>query len=112
MSEQWFSAAVRFRTAVEGVDGVSDTRSVFVFRAQDWKSARARALELGRAAEEAYFNGDGQRVERRLLQVQTLDLLGDEIVDGREVYFEVVFAEEQSDVADRPEESTPSQSGV
>jgi Domain of unknown function (DUF4288) len=112
MRDQWFSTAVRLRTAVDGASSVTDARSVFVFRARDWESARERALELGRGAEESYLNGDGQRVERRLLGVETLDLLGDELVDGREVYVEVVPVGESTGAAGRPEESRPSQSGV
>ncbi len=52
----------------------------------------------------------------RLEAVETIDLLGAEIVDGREVYAEPVdldFGEAVAfDAEFRPEESEPGQSGV
>jgi hypothetical protein len=105
----WFSAAVRFRTAVDG-QLAHDSRSVFVFQAGDWESARQRALELGRQAEEGYRNGAGEPVEKRLVRVETLDLLGDELVDGREVWWETLPVEKES--FRTPEDAEPSQTGV
>jgi hypothetical protein len=60
--------------------------SVVIFRAQDWDAAFRRALEIGRGMEVAYRNGDGVSVEKRLVEIRTLDELGDELSDGREVW--------------------------
>jgi hypothetical protein len=90
-------------------------RSVFVFKARDWEHARLRAIEIGKQAEATYENADGQTVSRRLVNVETLDLLGDEIADGREVYFEPMEpGEDAMEVLARfvPEESRPGHSGV
>jgi hypothetical protein len=104
---------VRLVTLIDDVGPTTFTRSVLVFRAPDWESARMRAIELGRAAEDSYVNADEQRVTRRLISVETLDLLGDDITDGREVYSEPipVGAELVPAVFD-PEDSPPTQSGV
>jgi hypothetical protein len=113
MTDAWFSTMVRLVTSVEGEGLTTYTRSVFVFRAADWESARARAIELGRAAEDSYANADGQRVERQLMRVETLDLLDEELVDGREVYAELVsVGDEALDAVLNPEDSRPTQSGV
>jgi hypothetical protein len=109
----WFSTMVRLLTSIEGLGPTTYTRSVFVFRAGDWESARLRAIELGRAAEDTYDNPNGQRVEQRLVCVETLDLLDDELVDGREVYSEPLpVGEEPVDAVLHPEDSQPTQSGV
>lgn len=113
MSDAWFSAMVRLVTSVDGEGATTYTRSVFLFRAGDWDFARTRAMELGRTAEDAYKNADGQRVERRLMRVETLDLLDEELVDGREVYSEfVAVGDEPVDAVMSPEDWPPSQSGV
>lgn len=113
MNESWFSTLVRLVTTVEGVGPTTYVRSVFVFRAGDWESARARAIELGRAAEDSFVNAEGQQVRRQLVHVETLDLLGQEIIDGREVYSEPVRIEDEHvDLNLHPEDSEPTQSGV
>jgi hypothetical protein len=113
MTHSWFSTIVRLVTSVEGQGPTTYTRSVLVFRAADWESARARAIELGRAAEDSYANAAGQRVERRLMRVETLDLLGDELVDGREVYSEFApVGDEPFEGVLNPEDFRPTQSGV
>jgi uncharacterized protein DUF4288 len=115
MSDSWFSTLLRFLTTVEAVGPTTYTRSVLVFKAADWEPARLRALELGRAHEATYENADGQRVARRLVEVETLDMLGDEIDDGREVYSEGVDVSDAAgrfQTIDRPENSRPTQSGV
>jgi hypothetical protein len=104
---------VRLVIVIEGPGPTDYVRSVFVFRAPDWESARARAIELGRQSEKAYANVEGERVDWRLMSVETLDLLGDEIIDGREVYSEPVpVGDESLDLVLHPEDSRPTQSGV
>jgi hypothetical protein len=107
----WFSAAIRFRTIIDDRP-TEDTRTVCVFRAPGWDAAHARAIKLGRASGVSYVNGDEKSVERRLVRVETLDLLGDELLDGREVYFEVVSRNLDAHVVDSPEDSRPTQSGA
>lgn len=100
---------------VEGSAENSEARSVFVFRSRDFDEAFARSIELGRGLEQQYKNGDGQVVNWMLLEIETLDLLGDEIFDGREVYSEPISCprgrvKRQSDI--NPEKSNPTSSGV
>jgi hypothetical protein len=64
--------------------------------------------------EASYENAEGERVEHRLLAVRTLDQLGEELSDGREVYSTRASFAARRMVVDppRPEESEPEQSGV
>lgn len=104
---------VRLVIVVEGLGPTDYVRSVFVFRAPDWETARMRAIELGRESENSYTNAEGEMVGWRLVRVETLDLLGDELIDGREVYSEPVPIEvEPVDPPLDPEDSRPAQSGV
>jgi len=86
--------------------------SVVIFRASGWDSALARALEVGRGMEEVYDNADGETVRRRLIVVRTLDELGDELTDGREIYSMRVARDQGGDDPERPEDSEPTQTGV
>lgn len=116
MSPIWFSAMLRFAVLVEGVGGSRRSRSVVVFRAEDWPEAKARALDLGRGMERTYTGGTGEEVRCRLEAVETLDLLGDAITDGREIYSEPMPILEGEaiafDTAFSPSSSDPGQSGV
>jgi len=95
------------------VGRAGQTRSVFIFQAEDWEPARLRAIELGRSMEDSYLNESGERVSWRLVCVETLDLLGDDLLDGREVYSESVpLAGTMTTSPTRPEDSQPQQSGV
>ncbi|GEL95435.1 DUF4288 domain-containing protein [Cellulomonas composti] len=115
-NRDWFSAMLRMVVLVEGVGASRRVRSLVLFRAADWAEARERALQLGLGAERSYPGGTGEQVRWRLEAVETIDLLGAEIVDGREVYAEPVdldFGEAVAfDAEFRPEESEPGQSGV
>ncbi|HVF06820.1 MAG TPA: DUF4288 domain-containing protein [Frankiaceae bacterium] len=113
----WFSAMLRFAVLVEGVGMTSFARSLVVFQAPDWPEAKARALELGRRLETSYRNGAGAGVRWRLTEVETLDLLGDTITDGREVYSEPMAVPADAaptafDTDFDPASSEPTQSGV
>jgi hypothetical protein len=83
-----------------------------LFRAADFDEAFQRALALGRAQEEEYLGGEGEKVRWRLKEVISLDIL-DEELDGAEVYSEpVALAPGETysfDVTFEPEKSQPTQ---
>ena len=58
--------------------------SVIVFRARDFANAFERALEIGKAQEKRYKNGQGQSVRWALVEISNLDYVGRKI-DGAEV---------------------------
>ncbi|MGL5828744.1 MAG: DUF4288 domain-containing protein [Angustibacter sp.] len=116
MSAVWFSAMLRFVVLVEREGGTRRSRSVVVFRALDWPEAKQRALEHGRIMERSFAGGAGQQIRWRLEAIETLDLLGDTITDGREIYSEPITLPETEaipfEVEFRPEASQPGQTGV
>jgi len=83
-------------------------------RATDWTDALDRALELGRARETSYRNGDGERVDVAFTCVETLDLLDADLANGREVYAErFPLRERKPYVRDiDPAASRPTHTGV
>ena len=111
MGDLWFSASLRFATSV-GDEAPRHEDSVIVFRAPDWEVAFTRALDFGHRMDETYENVDRVPVERRLVEVRTLDELGAVITDGREVYCRLVDPAQQVVGPDRPEDSHPGQTGV
>jgi hypothetical protein len=95
------------RVSVEIDESVSSIwRTVVVFEAaDDWDVASARARELGVAKTRDYRNGDGNLVRHRFVGVESLDMLGATIDDGREVWFESVPSDTHRSlgpIADRP----------
>ena len=116
MSTEWFSAMLRFVVLVQGEGGERLSRSVILFHAHTWDDARERALDLGAAMERDFTGGTGLQVRWRLDAVETLDQLGAEITDGREVYSEPLDlppgAALTYDHQFHPEASEPGQSGV
>lgn len=116
MNAPWFSAMLRFAIAIEGVGIVNNMGTVVVFRASSFDTAKRRALDLGHEKEVNYLNELQQHVSWRLTAVETLDMLGDEISDGREVYSEPndVGTSNPADYHREfsPELSEPTQSGV
>jgi hypothetical protein len=57
--------------------------------------------------------GEGEEVERHLEAVETPDILGDAITDGREIYSEAIALPPDYALVERhPEDSRPTQSGV
>ena len=87
-------------------------RSLFVFEADARPAARRRAVELGRAEEATYTNEYGAVVRWQLVRVETLDVLGAGVGDGREVFSEPApyDGEPLPDVG--PEELEPGSAGV
>jgi hypothetical protein len=99
------------------------SRSVFVFQIPDdedykrlWETARAMALEIGLRDEEASPNVDGDPVVWKLIDIETLDLLGEKLPAVCEVYSEPAPAPADNtwmpDTVFHPEESEPGHSGV
>jgi hypothetical protein len=69
----WFSAMLKVDGEVSSI-----WRTVVVFQAaEDWDAARLKAVELGRAKNETYANGDGRAVAHQCIGVETLDMLGE-----------------------------------
>jgi hypothetical protein len=95
---------------------VREAESVVLLRAPggDWDSAFERALTVGRGLERNYVNEDGEPVRWRLRNIRTLDELGTEIADGREVFFKAdAISSDRVMLAElRPEETRPGQTGV
>ncbi|WP_437305469.1 DUF4288 domain-containing protein [Sorangium sp. So ce388] len=109
----WFSARVRIACLIESAGLVRYMDSVHVLKASDFSDAMRRALELGKTHEQEYLNFEGKRVRWLLASVISLDLIGDELMDGVEVYSEPVDirAGESVDFDHKfsPEESEPTQ---
>jgi hypothetical protein len=112
----WFSACVRLAVLVEGIGINSYWQSVFVFRSSTRDEAFVRALELGLSLETTYPNAEGHEVRWRLAEVQTLDELASDDIDGAEVYSEPFAPRPDEEIpfdADfRPEERQPLYSGI
>lgn len=111
----WFSTGLRVLCRVAG-EPVDCWEPVHVFRAADWTDAFQRALDLGRTHDRRYLNPDGEQVEWSFVEVVTLDMLGDEVTDGREVWYGVVPENRLDDIVRQlprtPEESSAGQTGI
>ncbi len=113
----WFSAKLRIVRMIDGpsVDKFDDC--VFVFRAADFATAFDRAIELGRARELEYLNGEQERVLWRLVEVLSLNLLATgEFGDVIDAYVETVPLRQADqvpfDTVFHPERSQPTMTGV
>jgi hypothetical protein len=94
--EAWFSARLRFAILIETQGLAQYSDSVYVFRSSDFETAFQKALEIGRAGERAYANGAGQRVEWKLAEVISIDIVRADSLDGAEVYSEPVWGSDPS----------------
>ncbi|BDT92283.1 MULTISPECIES: hypothetical protein [Nocardia] len=97
MARIWYSCAANYAIILDrdsATNPPSMHRSVFVFQAQDDPDdAIAKALEIARSREQDYMGGapgDSARVVWRLESLETIDILGESIVDGREIYAEPI----------------------
>ncbi|WP_344510016.1 DUF4288 domain-containing protein [Dactylosporangium maewongense] len=106
----WFSATARFALYTEDAGYYLPSVSVYTFKATDHAGALVRALELGRAAEQAYVNAHGVRVRVALVEVESVNMIGDDL-DGAEVFW---WPGEEQDASPyawdhtfTPERSTP-----
>jgi hypothetical protein len=113
IDQQWFSTTVRLLCLLESGGGTGYRDSVFLIRGKDFEDAFRRALEVGRAQERTYVNGDDVRVRWIFTSVVSLDALGRELTDGTEIYSEPLDLEIGSGIGFEtrffPEESTPVQ---
>ena len=109
----WFSSMLNF-VVIEGDSEASRQRSLVLFRAQTFEDAADRALSLGHAMEKDYVGGTGSRVRWLLERLETIDQLGPDLVDGREIYAEPSEAFPLADLTFplAPELSHPENSGV
>lgn len=108
---------LRFALIVEGRGASTLMRSVSIFRANNWETAKARSVEVGIGSEQDYENVYGERVVLRLMEVETLDMISAEDLDGAEVYSEFVpggidGAQLTVETTFRPQDSKPAQSGI
>lgn len=112
----WFSALLKFVIVTENKGGSRYANSLILCKAEDFDSAKQKVLAIGKSKETDYTNGEGERVQWRFSSVETLDMLGSEIEDGREVYseFREISSDEKIDFDTefRPELSKPTQTGV
>lgn len=110
---QWYSARVQLVAIVEPGRANSVMDSIHVFRASDWDDALRRAVALGRGHEQEYVNADGDRVQWRLREVLSLDLIRADDIDGAEVHSAIsdVTADDALSLATElhPERSRPAQ---
>jgi hypothetical protein len=113
---EWYSAMLNFVLAVDGEETVRRSRSVILVRAAplDFDGARLKALSYGRAMEAEYSNVDGKSVAWKLESIETIDWLGADLPEGREVYheFSADFPRDQVSLPLDPDASQPGQSGV
>jgi len=84
----WFSAKVRLVCLIEPTGAVRHMDSVYVFRSADFQTAFKRALDLGKSQERSYLNADKKKVEWKLAEIVSLDIIAAESLDGAEVYSE------------------------
>jgi hypothetical protein len=110
----WFSASLLSVVSVDAV-ATNEVRSVVLFQSENFDTALIRATKLGRNLETTYENADRRTVRWQLVEVETLDLLGDQIEDGREVYSEPIPPRSTANrdwLGSLPLESSPTQSGA
>ncbi len=93
MGKRWFSAAVVFDIAVEGVVEDHDV-SLILVRASDADAARDEAVRHARERNDNYPNAAGENVTWRYTDVLLVhELLDEEPTEGAEVYACFVSAE-------------------
>ncbi|GAB3849204.1 hypothetical protein ACFPIJ_36600 [Dactylosporangium cerinum] len=110
LSPVWFSATLRFASFTEDGQYFQPNVSVYTFKAVDHTSAFDRALQIGRGAERSFVNALGIRIRIALVDIETLNMLGDEL-DGVEVFYWPGQEHDTSpyawDHTFTPEQSTP-----
>lgn len=112
----WYSALLSFIVDVQDEAEIHRSRSVILFRGPTFDSETAKVLAIarGRSMEQSYSNIDGKTVRWILERVETLDVLGEDLGDAREVYheFSEYFARGEVDLHADPHSFEPGSSGV
>lgn len=113
----WFSAMLEFVVHIEDTGAERYARTLIVFQSSDnFSLARDIALKIGKSKEQSYRNGEDKLVQWKLKNIETLDLLGEQIENQREIYseFQDIPSDESAvDLSDlHPELSKPTQTGV
>jgi len=81
-TRQWYRARIRWAEMVEGRGLRHWEEGLYLFRSEDRDVAFRRALEIGEGGQSGGEEEAGRRtrwVETRLVEVVTLDCLGDEL---------------------------------
>jgi len=110
----WFSAMAVFVVRV-GVRETGETRrNLYLVRAGSFPDAHAAAIVRARRDERTYKNADDETVEWVLAGIETLDWLGETIIEGREVYSEpgIVMPIPTGALRFHPDRFEPTQTGV
>lgn len=66
---KWFSSLLKFVILIEGKGGSRFARSVILFKAHDFESAKGKALRLGASKETTYINNDNQKSHGSYIQL-------------------------------------------
>jgi hypothetical protein len=80
-ARQWYRARIRWAEMVEGRGLRHWQEGLYLFRSAEGDAAFQRALEIGEGGQSGGDEESGRRtrwVETRLVEVVTLDCLGDE----------------------------------
>lgn len=116
-ARQWYRARIRWAEMVEGRGLRHWQEGLYLFRSLDEDAAFERALEIGEGGQGGGEEecGRGTRwVETRLVEIVTLDCLGDELDDGPlEVHWIRLRATERIGFGHRfePAKKRPARSG-
>lgn len=109
--KEWYSACFRLVCLIEREGSHRYQDSVVLMLATSFKEAFNRTLEIGRSHEQEFLNADGDRVRWRLKEIISLDILGNEDLDSREVYSQPVDVPQEEhcpfDQEFEPEKSEP-----
>jgi hypothetical protein len=110
---EWFSAKLQFIALQEREPASLTMQTIILFQAADFTDALARAVAIGRRAQEEYGVHGGTKVRWRLREVLTLDMVPAPSADGTEVYSEFVDVDTQEPIGwsaeFEPERSKPVQ---
>jgi hypothetical protein len=116
LMQAWYSAMLSFIVEVEDELEVQRSRNVILLKGPEFDFAGVRALAIvkGRTMETSYTNGDGKLVTWSLEKVETVDLLGTNLEDGREIFHEFTALFPRSEVSFPldPDAFEPGTSGV
>lgn len=106
--KQWWSASCKIICLVNQKPGeIGGMQSTHLIRAEDYDDAFEKAIAVGKSLEESYVGGSGGSVDWKFTEIVTLDRIGDELVDGVEVYSQPASVDPDNFVLSDPWESSP-----